>query len=101
MLCKVAQIRHSFQPLDHSCPCNGVVGILYVKGYTDEVWVLLEHHPDRVSQDRRPSRHQGHLAGLQVFPEGSFVGLDDSSVEDSHQRRFYPNGSDLRWSLIG
>ena len=40
MLCKVAQIRYSFQPLDHSCPCNGVVGILYVKGYTDEVWAL-------------------------------------------------------------
>ena len=57
MLSKMPELGNCFQPPHDRRACNGIMGIVYVQGETDEVRILFECHSDSVGKDCSTSGH--------------------------------------------
>ena len=81
--------RHLLKLLHNCATADFVVRVPNVQGHTHKVWPQLQHHAHCLHKHGTTARHQGHLAGFQVVPEGSGVGPDHQAVEHSQERALH------------
>ena len=67
MLGKMLKLRDPLHLLHHCAPADFIVSVAYIKADANEVWPVLEHHPDSVDEHCSSSRHERHLARLEIF----------------------------------